>query len=227
MSKITVSERAVRELVREMFSGDWERAQNVAPVNVSNVVDPSAALTDPGNPNYVPDNKVELRPALDALIAGLPDDGVGNFYRDFVGALEKKKDNREEKKMKRDTKVESIVRFHVRRMLKEAVPGKIGTAFEEEPQPGAVGASGRSGVLSPGETVTPEGDPKVKNWRPGLTPPPGWHVIVGQRGKESLAPKAAMPSDVKVTKVPVGYSIRQEQYYQKVKPVVQKTLEKV
>ena len=49
MSNVVISEKAIRELVKEVFNSDWSGSSDEAPVNVSDVVDPSSAITDPGN----------------------------------------------------------------------------------------------------------------------------------------------------------------------------------
>lgn len=126
-TKVTVSETALRELVREALNNRnfgsvlvEENTEN-AVVNVSNVVDQSATLTDPGNPNYVPNNRAELQVAVKALSDDLPDEKVSDVYEKLVGALNVSKDKVEpEEKMKKDdTKVESVVRAAIRKHLQE------------------------------------------------------------------------------------------------------------
>lgn len=127
-TKVIVSEVALRELVREALDnqkfGSVILEDNESPaVNVSNVVDSSAALTDPGDPNYVPNNRVELQVAIKALSDDLPDEKVPDVYQKLVGALNVSKDKNEvesEDKMKKEeTKVESIVRAAIRKHLQE------------------------------------------------------------------------------------------------------------
>lgn len=124
---MTVSETALRELVREALNnqkfGSVIVEDNDAVVNVSNVVDSSAAVTDPGDPNYVPNNRVELQVAIKALSDDLPDEKVPDVYQKLVGALnvskEKNEVESEDKMKKEETKVESIVRAAIRKHLQE------------------------------------------------------------------------------------------------------------
>lgn len=124
---MTVSETALRELVREALNnqkfGSVIVEDNDAVVNVSNVVDSSAAVTDPGDPNYVPNNRVELQVAIKALSDDLPDEKVPDVYQKLVGALnvskEKNEVESEDKMKKEETKVESVVRAAIRKHLQE------------------------------------------------------------------------------------------------------------
>jgi len=129
MPNVTVSEEALRELVREVLDNkDLGRVRldeetNEEPVKVNDVVDPSAALTDPGNPNYKPNNRVELQVAVKALSDDLPAEKVSDVYEKLVGALKvsQEKDEDGKNKMKtKDTQAESIVRQAIRKHLEEA-----------------------------------------------------------------------------------------------------------
>jgi hypothetical protein len=115
MQKIVVSEKAVREMIREALSNN-----NVdEPVKVSDVVDPSAVLTDPGNENYRPNNPVEFQVAVKALSDDLPADKISDIYEKLVSAANLSKKENEGKMKRKDTQVESLVRAHIRKMLRE------------------------------------------------------------------------------------------------------------
>lgn len=121
MTKIVVSKEAVRQFIRETMmnpSVGWSSTTDLddSPATVSAVVDPSAALTDPGNPNYKPDNRKELRISLSSLIDDLSDDESPEAYDAIKDALEKSKED----DMKNNKKVEEAVRLAIRKMLREA-----------------------------------------------------------------------------------------------------------
>lgn len=122
--KIVVSKDAVREYVREAMNNPsvgWQSSETLedAPVSVSSIVDPSAAVTDPSNPNFKPANRVELRTAISTMVDGISDDDASDFYsalKDHLDAKEKDDENMR----KKDNKVEEAVRQVVRKILREA-----------------------------------------------------------------------------------------------------------
>lgn len=121
--KIILSEEQMRRIVRETMmnpSVGWQATTELSdsPVSVSAVVDPSAALTDPENPNYKPSNRKELQIALSTIFNNTPDDLANDTYDVVVDAIEKKK--KEDEDMKNDKKVEEAVRLAIRKMLREA-----------------------------------------------------------------------------------------------------------
>jgi hypothetical protein len=134
--KIVVKEQAIRQFLREaMFStgnvenGDVYDPASPSPVSVSDVVDPSAAMTDPSNPNYVPQSKAELKNALTALVASVPEDKVADTYKtvkDSIAAFDAEED---EKMNRKDTKLEAIIRLNVRKMLREAAGAHTDTGL--------------------------------------------------------------------------------------------------
>jgi hypothetical protein len=123
--KIVVTKKAVREYIREMLETPgfgWETTGDTGnfPVEVSSVVDPSAPETDPGNPNFKPRNRMELRSVLATLVDEISDDDATNFYDTFRGVVDK---NKEEEDMKKDDKkVEEAVRLSIRKLLREMGP---------------------------------------------------------------------------------------------------------
>ena len=127
---IIVKEKAIRQLIKEaMFSTGNVESGDVydpasSPVSISDVVDPSAVVTDPDNPNYTPQNKSELQMSLNALVANVADDKVADIYnavKDTVSSMTKKKV--EDDMGMNDTKVEALIRYQVRKMLREAAGG--------------------------------------------------------------------------------------------------------
>lgn len=130
--KITVTRTALRELVSELL--DNKKFGQVCleevddPVDVNPVVDQSAILTDPSNPNYKPNNKAEFQVAVKALSDDLPDEKVSDVYEKLVGALDvpdEKEDTMKNKKTTgtksatKDTAAESLIRLAVRKQLQE------------------------------------------------------------------------------------------------------------
>ena len=123
--KVVVSEKAVREYIKEMMAAPgfgWQSTGDLgtAPVGVSAVVDPSAAATDPGNPKFKPQNRAELKTALSIMIDDVADDDAVGFYAALQDAV---KDTKEEEEMaKDDKKVEEAIRLSIRKMLSEMGP---------------------------------------------------------------------------------------------------------
>lgn len=86
MKKIVVNERVLRKLVNELFDGtaqDYALELTTEPsggAKVNDVVDPSAAETDPMNPDYRPQNATELGVAMRTLTHDLPDEQASRVY---------------------------------------------------------------------------------------------------------------------------------------------------
>jgi len=125
--KLIVSKDAVRQYIREMLDSPaapmgWKKAEEDAelPANVSGVVDPSAALTNPGNANYVPKNRAELQTALASLVNDVSDDDAASLYDTIKNTVADMSD--EDKKMMDTKKVEEVIRKTIRRMINEAGP---------------------------------------------------------------------------------------------------------
>lgn len=107
MRKVLIAESSLRELLKEMMDSS-------SPVNVSPVVDPQAAETDPTNQNFSPDNKIELMSALRMLINSVDDEDSNDVYVAIKDAIEEKEDQ-----MKKSN-VEETIRMTIRKMLLEA-----------------------------------------------------------------------------------------------------------
>lgn len=118
--KLIVSKQAVREFIRETMmnpSVGWQSTSELSdsPAAVSAVVDPSAAVTDPENPNFKPSNRKELQIALLALADDVSDDLAGDTFDVVLDAIKKNEED-----MKNDKKVEEAIRLAIRKMLSEA-----------------------------------------------------------------------------------------------------------
>lgn len=121
--KYVVSKESVRKRIREIMASPgvgWQSTGDLStsPASISPVVDPAAALTNPGDPNFKPQNRKELQIALSAMVDSIADDGAKEFYDAFNDVVEKTKEEDEE--MKDMKKVEEAVRMAVRKMLSEA-----------------------------------------------------------------------------------------------------------
>lgn len=90
MKKITITERALRELVIEALNDSTQGAiyaPDADGVKVNNVVDPSAAETDPMNPDFKPQNSTELGVAIRQMTLGMPDTDASKVYDKVKGAI--------------------------------------------------------------------------------------------------------------------------------------------
>lgn len=109
----------MRKTLKELFAPD-------GPAEVSSVVDPSEPFTDPGHPEYYPQNQNELSQALGKLCKELPDDFVRPFYQQVTQTLTNFRKNEKlgsegnmTKKQMEQKKIEEALRKVVRSMLVE------------------------------------------------------------------------------------------------------------
>lgn len=119
---LIVTKKAVREFVRDALDGksfSWQTTGDVS--NVSAVVDPSAALTNPGDGDFKPSNRAELKASLSALVDEISDDDTSAFYTSAKKTVEDIKSEEEQMK-KEDVKVEEAVRHAVKKILREFGP---------------------------------------------------------------------------------------------------------
>lgn len=128
--KLFVTEKTVRKYIKEIMENPpglgWQMTGDLStsPVSVSSVVDSSAALTDPGNPKFVPTNRVELQTVLSSLVNDVPDDEISGFYSTIKDTIEDI--NKDEDEMsKEDKKVEETIRASIRNMIKESKKAAI------------------------------------------------------------------------------------------------------
>lgn len=133
MLKVSVSERAIRSMLRKVIEGKDE----TSPVNTNPTVDPIAAQTQPDNGNFVPQNRAELRSALHQIVDAVPDGAAQDAYTAIKSAVEdvvsdekmpaedkppvEKVESMNRTKMTLAEKVaENIIRRKIRSIIKEA-----------------------------------------------------------------------------------------------------------
>lgn len=128
MERVTVTERAVRALVREALGGIPLGDDVEDPVEVNDVVDPSAAQTDPTNDKFVPQTRAELEVAVGAVARDLPVDKIPSVYAAVKSAAIAKPEEKEggnvekQEQPKNADNVEEAVRQAVKRVLSEVIP---------------------------------------------------------------------------------------------------------
>jgi len=157
--KIVMSEKAVREYIREIMASPgagWQSTGDLstAPVSVSAVVDPSASETDPGNPNFEPQNRMELKSALSSVLSSISDEDAADFYSRIQGAAKdiKKKDDEEMKSKKPKARsVEEVLRIAIRKMLLEAVDDPYAGMSPAEKRAAIARSKASSGTYIPDE----------------------------------------------------------------------------
>lgn len=117
---LQVSEGALRELVREAL--DARGPVNVmapkGPVNIDPVVAKDAAVSDPVNPTFVPQDTQELQVALPDMVKGIEKSDVPRVYRAIKDVIAS---STESEDMKQEQTVESVIRKNVRDIVKEMV----------------------------------------------------------------------------------------------------------
>jgi hypothetical protein len=119
MTRIVVTEKAIREYLREAMHGiQHAGAFDEAPVNTSDVVDPSAAITDPDDDDFRPKSRQEFKTALSSMVDDINDSDAPEAYDAVVGALDDLKSDEDD--MSTEDKVEEAVRLAVRKMVSEA-----------------------------------------------------------------------------------------------------------
>jgi hypothetical protein len=114
----TIKESTLRQLVKVLLE---DKELGPALIKVNPVVDPSAALTDPSNLNYVPDSTVELKVALNSMASEVPQDNVPKIYKSIKQAIEDAAaDEKGKPDMKKEkTSVEETVRNIVKKLIEE------------------------------------------------------------------------------------------------------------
>lgn len=135
-NKNFINEQELRSLVKTLLE-DKTLGQQLVKVNP--VVDPSAILTDPSNPDYKPGDKKELQVALSAMIDDLPDDKVTDFYDSVKSTLQSKQEDEGKEQMnKSNEKIEEVIRFTIRTLLEGVKLPKrsIKEYYEKDPATG-------------------------------------------------------------------------------------------
>ncbi len=152
MAQVTVSEEAIRELVREALGGAHLEDLTLpeeppAPIEPNPVVDPMAAVTDPINPHFVPQTKPEFDVAVRNLVKDVPVDRVPDVYRALEAIIDQENSPEDAEMTKEDEKaaetkeqVEEAIRAEVRKVLSEVAPTTFADTYysdeEEELPPG-------------------------------------------------------------------------------------------
>lgn len=143
-------------------------------IKINPVVDPSAAITDPANPDFKPQSKPELSVALNALIDDLPNQNIPSIYDSLKSTLESmgKEEDEGEKQMKTSNKkVEESIRLVIRKMLEEQ---SLNEFFKKDPETGEMVwmGSGPAPKLASGASVK-KMDPSARGIAVGPQTPAG------------------------------------------------------
>jgi len=89
-------------------------------VKVNPVVDPSAALTDPSNPDFKPATKPELLASLSAIVSGIDDEKIPDVYDAIKHSMTVDTDESDEDVKMSNKKVEESLRQQVRKIIRES-----------------------------------------------------------------------------------------------------------
>ena len=111
-----IKETALRSFVKRLLE---DKSLGPAMVKVNPVVDQSAALTDPSNPDFKPANKPELKAALTAIVSEIPDENISNVYDSIKNAISIADVEKEEDAEMNNKKTEAVIRTAIRNILKE------------------------------------------------------------------------------------------------------------
>lgn len=141
MTKVVVTEKALREMVREAmwnkeYSG-WS-SNHEGPAAVNSEVDPSAMVTDPVNPNFTPQNKTEFGVAVNQLVKNLPDSDMPELFDTVKMAIDQNEKKEDEEEMTKKAaqggtnQVEEAVRKSIRKILADLNP-RWGNLSEAKP----------------------------------------------------------------------------------------------
>lgn len=129
MERITITKDVLTQLVKEALDGE----QTEGSVNVNPNVDPSGAVTDPINPSFTPQNRVELGVKLKDMIRAIPNDKIPALYKNIKAVIEdvpeladegekamKKQNDKTIQATEKGSQAEALVRKMVRKALSEA-----------------------------------------------------------------------------------------------------------
>jgi hypothetical protein len=148
MEPVKVSKSVVVDLIRELFDKPAEkdveaprpRGMKVQPISANPVVDPMAAVSDPDNKKFLPQNKAEFQVAMGHI--DLPEEKFDDLYKKInqtikdlrkesetssisTKTMKKDKENKKMANQRRDTQAEAFVRMQVRKILKENGIGSV------------------------------------------------------------------------------------------------------
>jgi hypothetical protein len=129
--KIVISEKTLRDIVKEALDGT-SYVPDPEMTKVNNVVDKSAAVTDPGNPNFSPQNPAELDVAVKHMTQNLDDADIAKVFDTLKNTLAKPEDDKQMNNDQKETTptkgtkpatksatAEGIVRSQIRQILSE------------------------------------------------------------------------------------------------------------
>lgn len=92
--------------------------QQDQPIKPSGVVDPSAAMVDPDNKNFMPSSKDELKMAVQAMLSDIDNLEIPKTYELIKKSIDKMREE-QTMKQKKQSSVEETLRRKVRKMLSE------------------------------------------------------------------------------------------------------------
>ncbi len=190
MPKVTVTEKALRELVREaMFNpgfAGWSSNED-GPASVNPNTDPSIAVTDPINPNFTPQTKTEFGVAVNQLVKNLPDNQMPELYDTVKTAIDQKEEKEDEDEMD-----------------KKARAGGTGVEGPETPAISKAEEAVRRGIRNILAGINPRwSSPRIaeaapKNFGPVTGPlPPVKKIPAGEHGGEYNRKKEKYHNDLK------------------------------
>ena len=172
-NKKFMNESELRSLVKVLLE---DKTLGHQMVKVNPVVDPSAALTDPTNPDYKPASKQELQVALTAMMNDLPDDNVPSIYDALKHAIQSQEEDKGKDQMaKSNDKIEESIRMMVRQLLESIeLPQQIKEYFAIDPATGEKvwKGSGPAPKLAPSASVQ-KLDPSARGVAVGPESPAG------------------------------------------------------
>jgi hypothetical protein len=125
---VTVSEDAIREMVREVLSPP--QVKSPKPIKPNPVVDPSASKTDPMDTNRKPKSHDELSVAITDIVKDIPKEEFSSVI-DAVKDVKMNSNGGNKKQAKKTVgvrSVEEVVRTHVRKLINEIIP-RFDTSF--------------------------------------------------------------------------------------------------
>ena len=174
-NKKTMNESELRSLIKVLLE-DKSLGQQLVKVNP--VVDPSALLTDPSNPDYKPNTKQELQVALTTIINNMPDDKVPDMYDLLRGALhsQEQEDKGKDQMDKSNKKVEESIRMTIRALLEKVeFPRSIKEYYAKDSATGEMvwKGSGPAPKLASGSTSVQKLDPSARGTVVGPQSPAG------------------------------------------------------
>lgn len=126
MSDTRIHKSTLKSLISELLDSQYDFDVQDA-VNVNPVVDPSAAVTDPMNPKFVPQDASEFGVAINSLVKSLPVESIPKVYKTLKDVLKSKEidvNDRDDKmtQSKNNKTVEESIRAAVRKILIEMNP---------------------------------------------------------------------------------------------------------